>query len=201
MRQLIDDSLTVVHGVLVLDWDGDGRDEFLTASREGISLFKSAGSGEKLQWTKHLLTPGMQESNLRRGSSEIGVGNLAGRRYLATIEPWHGEQVAVYFEDQQTGEWNRHVIDSSFHDGHALVCADLNGDRNDEIVAGFRGQGTSLYVYYARDAAGKHWERQTLDTEMAAACVSIADMNGNGRPDVVAVGASTGNVKWYENLG
>ena len=143
----------------------------------------------------------MQESSLRRGASEIGVGRVAGRRFLATIEPWHGEQVAVYFQDRPNGEWNRQVIDSSFHDGHALVCADLNGDGNDEIVSGFRGPGTSLYVYYARDAVGKNWERQTLDTEMAAACVAIADINRDGHPDVVAIGASTGNIMWYENLG
>lgn len=35
---------------------------------------------------------------------------------------------------------------------------------------------------------------------MAAACVVVADINGEGRPDIVAIGASTGNVVWYENL-
>jgi hypothetical protein len=36
---------------------------------------------------------------------------------------------------------------------------------------------------------------------MAASCLAIADINGDGRPDIVAVGSSTANVKWYENLG
>ena len=31
--------------------------------------------------------------------------------------------------------------------------------------------------------------------------VGVADVNGDGRPDIVALGASTGSVKWYENLG
>ncbi len=200
-KHLIDDSLTLVHGVHVLDWDGDGRDEFLTASREGIHLFHAAGSGENLRWVKTRLTPGLLESRRRRGSSEIGVGKTGDRRFLAAIEPWHGEQVAVYFESGDAGEWTRHVIDSSFHDGHALVCADLDGDGNDEIVAGFRGKGTSLYVYSAGDATGEKWDRQTLDTQMAASCVVVSDLNGDDRPDIVAIGASTGNVKWYENLG
>jgi hypothetical protein len=56
-------------------------------------------------------------------------------------------------------------------------------------------------VYYARDASGLKWERQTLDTEMAASGLAVADIDGDGHPDVVAIGASTGNVKWYENLG
>jgi len=197
---LIDDSLTVVHGIHVMDWDGDGRDEVLTASFEGVHLFHSAGRGNDLRWTKTQLAAGDQASKPRRGASEIAVGHVRGHRFLATIEPWHGEQVVVYFEGKRGGLWSRHIIDSSFRDGHALACADLDGDGNDEIVAGFRGPGTSLYIYYAADSSGTKWERQTLDTEMAASCVVIADLNGDGRPDVVAVGASTGNVKWYENL-
>jgi hypothetical protein len=197
---LIDDSLTVIHGIHVLDWNGDGRDEILTASFEGVHLFKSNGRGADLRWTKSHIGEGDQASRPRRGASEIAVGRIRGRRFLATIEPWHGEQVVVYFQDKQDGLWSRRVIDNTFRDGHALACADLDGDGNEEIVAGYRGKGTSLYVYTSTDPSGASWERQTLDTEMAASGVVIADINGDGRPDVVAIGASTGNVKWYENL-
>ncbi len=197
---LIDDSLTVIHGINVLDWDGDGRDEILTASFEGVHLFKSSGRGADLRWTKTRLGEGDQASRPRRGASEISAGKIRGRRFLATIEPWHGEHVVVYFEGKPRELWKRRVIDDTFQDGHALTCADLDGDGNDEIVAGYRGRGTSLYVYTASDSSGANWRRQTLDTEMAASGVEVADINGDGRPDIVAVGASTGNVKWYENL-
>jgi len=199
---LVDDTLTVVHGALVMDWDGDGRDELLTASFEGVHLFHPSGKGGGLKWTKTRLASGdPAHAGPRRGSSEIGVGRLAGRRFLATIDPWHGEQVAVYFEAKAGSLWDRRVIDASFKDGHALAVADLNGDGNDEIVAGYRGPGTSLYAYYATDASGKNWERQSLDSQMAASCVVVLDLNGDGRLDIAAVGASTGNVVWYENLG
>lgn len=209
---LIDDTLTVVHGIQVVDWDGDGRDEVLTGSFEGVHLFHALGQGADLHWKKAQLAAGYQPARgvatggveLHRGSSEIGVGRLGGRRFLATIEPWHGDQVAVYLKDEhlQAGElWSRYVIDSSFHDGHALACGDLDGDGNDEIVAGYRGPGTSLYAYYATEPSGVSWERQTVDTEMAASCVTLADLNGDGRLDIVSVGASTANVRWYENLG
>jgi hypothetical protein len=197
---LIDDSLNIVHGVLVMDWNGDGRDEILTASTQGVNLFESKGRGAGLQWTKTLLNPCDQGADRYHGASEIGVGKVRGHRFLATIEPWHGNKVVVY--PHRTGgfsEW--HVIDTSFNTGHALVCADLDGDGNDEIVAGYRGPGTSLFIYRSTDERGTLWERETLDTDMAACCVVIADVNGDGRPDIVAVGSSTANVKWYENLG
>ena len=198
---LIDDSLTVVHGVLVDDWDGDGRDEFLTASFEGVHLFRSSGHSEDLRWQKTHLAAGDQQSSPRKGSSEIGMGRVAGRRFLATIEPWHGDQVVVYFQNREGRLWDRHVIDPTFHEGHALACADLDGDGNDEIVAGFRGPGTSLFVYRALEPSGRKWERQLLDADMAASGVVLARLGVNARLDVVAVGASTGNVKWYENVG
>lgn len=198
---LVDDSLTVVHGVHIMDWDGDGREEILTASFEGVHLFHSVGDGSNLRWAKTQLAAGDQVSKPRRGSSEIDVGKVHGRRFLATIEPWHGEQVVVYWPDKPGGLWTRRVIDSTFRDGHALACADVNGDGNDEIIAGYRGSGTSLYVYYAADSSGSKWERQILDTDMAASGVVIADLNNDGRPDIVSIGASTGNVKWYENQG
>jgi len=164
-----------------------------------VHLFHSAGHGANLTWTRTKLAAGDQQSKPARGSSEIGVGKVGGKRFLATIEPWHGNQVVVYQEAGPGELWTRHVIDSSFNSGHALLCADLDGDGNAEIVAGYRGRGTSLYVYYAADASGLNWERQLLDAEMSTSCLAIADINGDGRPDVVAVGTSTGNVKWYEN--
>lgn len=199
---LIDRSLTLVHGVLVMDWNGDGRDEFLTASYQGVNLFASEGQGAKLRWTKTLLTPGDQTSEFYHGASEIGVGSVHGHRFLATIEPWHGNQVVVYTKpDTAKGFARRQVIDTSFRNGHALACADLDGDGNAEIVAGYRGPGTSLFIYHATDELGTDWERETLDTDMAASGVVIADINGDRRLDIVAVGSTTANVKWYENLG
>jgi hypothetical protein len=36
---------------------------------------------------------------------------------------------------------------------------------------------------------------------MAAAACVLADFNGDRRMDVACIGASTANLKWYENLG
>ena len=35
----------------------------------------------------------------------------------------------------------------------------------------------------------------------APAACAIADLNGDGRPDIACIGAATANLKWYENLG
>jgi FG-GAP-like repeat/FG-GAP repeat len=186
----------VVHGIFIVDWDGDGRDDILTASFVGIDLYKLEKDG---RWSRTEIAEGDPSAWPKGGSSDVAVGRLGGKRYLAAIEPWHGNQVVLY---RQSGkEWQRRVIDASLVDGHTIWTADLNGDGNDEIIGGFRGGSHSVLVYYADDAGGDHWSKRVLDDGgMAAAACAVADLNGDGRPDVACIGSATANLKWYENL-
>ena len=130
------------------------------------------------------------------GSSEIKIGHLGKRRFIAAIEPWHGNQVVVYTEEGRA--WQRHVIEDAMINGHALAVGDLNGDGRDEIVAGFRGKGFQLYIFTADDGTGARWTRHILDPGgIAAADCKIADFHGHGRPAIACSGASTANVKLY----
>ncbi len=195
-RHLIsEENSGVVHGIFVIDWDGDGRDEILTASFGGIHLFKLDRNG---RWSRTEIVKGDPAPWPKCGSSDIAVGRLAKARFLAAIEPWHGNQVVVYRKSR--GSWQRHVIDDSLVDGHTIVTADFNRDGLDEIVAGYRGKGRSVYLYSAATPGGEHWTRATLDDGgMAAAACAAPDLNRDGRPDIVCIGSATANLKWYEN--
>ena len=70
------------------------------------------------------------------------------------------------------------------------------------MVAGFRGKGRSVFIYYPEDAKGANWSKHILDDGgMGAAACAIADLNGDGRPDIACIGSATTNLKWYENKG
>jgi hypothetical protein len=195
-RLISDENSGVVHGVYIIDWDGDGRDEILTASFTGIHLFKLGKNG---RWTRTEIAKGDPASWPKSGSSDIAVGRLAKTRFLAAIEPWHGNQVVVY---RQAGrQWNRQVVDDSLVDGHTILTVDLKRDGLDEIVAGYRGKGRSVYIYSADTSAGDRWSRATLDDGgMAAAACAASDLNQDGRTDIVCIGTATANLKWYENV-
>jgi FG-GAP-like repeat len=191
-RELLTDEL---HGVLHGIHPGDH--ELITAGFLGVRIFRPGTSGK---WRSQEIGPGNPEPCPRCGSSDVAPG----KGFIAAIEPWHGNQVVVYREPRRgrEGAWERTVIDDSLDDGHALATNDLNGDGNDEIVAGFRGKGHQVYLYSAEDANGIRWKRTSLDPGgMAAANCTIRDLNGDGRPDVICIGSSTHNIKWYENLG
>ena len=186
----------VVHGLYILDWDADGRDEILTAGFEGLHLFKLGANG---QWSRTALAAGAPDPWPKSGSSDVAVGRIGKERFLAAIEPWHGNQVAVY--RLRGGAWERQVIDATLVDGHTLQTADLDGDGDDEVIAGYRGGDHNVYLYHYDRSAGT-WSRQVLDQGgMGAAACTVVDLNGDGRPDIACIGSATANLKWYENLG
>jgi hypothetical protein len=140
------------------------------------------------------VSPGDPAPWPKSGSSDVTVGRLGKQRFMAAIEPWHGNQVSVYTE--QGGKWTRRVIDTSLTDGHTIQSADFDGDGNDEIVAGFRGAPHSVYLYRV---SGGEWTRSVLDDGgMGAAACTVADLNGDGRPDIACIDGT--RLKWYENV-
>jgi len=196
-QSILPENVGLVHGIYVTDWDGDGHDEFLTAGFEGIHLFKLGSDGK---WKRTEIAQGNPAPWPKSGSSDVAVGRLGKERFLAAIEPWHGNEVAIY--RQAGNEWRRTAIDDSLVDGHTILTVDLNGDGQDEVVAGYRGLGRSVHIYSAGDTSGGSWSKQFLDRGgMGAASCAAADLNGDGKPDIVCIGSATANLKWYENLG
>jgi hypothetical protein len=178
----------VVHGVLIADWDEDGRDDVLTASFLGIHVHSPGREG---RWRRAEISKGDPSPWPKGGSSDIAIARAGSDRYLTAIEPWHGNQVVIYTP-------KRTVIDTALADGHTIVTADFDDDGNDEIVAGCRGGPKSVFLY--RYNGGK-WQKKTVDGGgIAAAACTAADLNGDGRPDLACIGSATANLKWYENV-
>jgi hypothetical protein len=194
-RKLLGDAEEgVVHGIFITDWNHDRSDAILIGSFLGVHLYRYGKNGK---WSRTEITKGSPGPWPKSGTSDIAVGSLGNERFLAAIEPWHGNEVVVY--RQESGVWNRQVIDNSLLDAHTVATADLDGDGHDEIIAGFRGRPYGVYIYRLD---GEKWHREILDQgSMAAAACSIIDLDQDKRPDIVCIGFGTHNLKWYRNLG
>jgi hypothetical protein len=197
-KQLIDDTLPVLHGLLVFDWDGDGRDELLTASREGVHRFSFEGSGDRLRWAKTRLCSGNRDGSAAQGSSEVSVGRAAdGRRFIATIEPWHGSQVVLYRERTRGELWERVVLDETLSEGHAILAMDLNGDSSDELYAGFRGGNGGIIRFQERADGQPGWDRTMVD-DGGITCQGLNSLRlPDGRIGLLGVGGQSHNLRLY----
>lgn len=199
----LDHSLHVIHNFHAVDVEGGGNVDLLSASYEGVSLLKRRDDRK----TIHRLGLGDQtlpEKN--RGASEVRLGRLKnGQPAIATIEPWHGSQVVVYRPSGKDLEmpWQRTVIDKDLKWGHAVAWADLNGDGQDELIVGVRDNLSpqhpcGIRLYRLKDDG--LWMTERLDPGgVAVEDLTVADLNGDGKPDIIAVGRATGNVRIYWN--
>lgn len=218
--RVLDSSLHTVHNLSVNQFDADPPYEIIVSAWEGVFVLDP---DEKGQITRTLYGSGNQDSTPFKGASEVRLGWMGGSdRYLATIEPWHGNQVVLYFSDPRLvgrpGQaatdkppWTRTVIAEPVSWGHALWCTDLDGDPEDEIIVGQRDpnpdgvspRGPGVYAFdLMTGARGVEVVRRTID-EGGMACEDLisADLDGDGDADIVAGGRATHNVKLYINRG
>ncbi|WP_442507721.1 FG-GAP repeat domain-containing protein [Novipirellula sp. SH528] len=203
---IVDGSLNRAHNQWHLPAAGDdGAEQTLTASEEGITwIRKSEANG--FQVTR---IAGGAESDAadQRGSGEVKTGRLSpSTSLIATIEPMHGNQVVVYVGKNVTDQnQQRIVLDDTFSQGHAIWCADLDGDGSDEVIAAYRNpgngpvKGPGIFIYQADDDRGQHWTRTTLDPMMACEDLWCEDFNGDGKVDILAGGRATHDVNLYLN--
>ena len=177
-------------------------DDTIVASQEGLNLVQRAKDGgfSVTEISKGL----MGDRPAQRGSGEVKQGQLGSQTMLATIEPMHGNQVVVYLGEKLNKQMQRIVLDESLAQGHAIWCADFNGDGRDEVVAAHRqakadGSPPGIYLYQSTGASGQQWKRSLLDSPMACEDLWCADFNGDGKTDILAGGRSTHDVNLYLN--
>ena len=138
---------------------------------------------------------------VRAGRSPGGIA------WVAAIEPMHGNTLAIYRGSASADlTSSRLVLDESLNQGHGLATGDLLGTGFDQIVVGSRGAGKpgdtfGLKLYAPAVAPDTGWKLAALidNNQMACEDLKIADLNGDGRPDIIAAGRATKNVIIYWN--
>ena len=203
--ELIDDSMHMTHNFEVLGkrWTNGlflGGKEGLIRASPAVDPSGSATGG----WRREVLvsaeaavqSPGVGEVR----TAEISNDHLV----VATIEPMHGNQLVVYFAGD-SARTKRLVLTDRLSEGHALGFGDL-GLSPARIVVGWRGKPgvaestIGVAVWTPRDPKGEKWRETIIDPDgMACEDLQLADINGDGKLDIIASGRATKNVKVYFN--
>jgi FG-GAP-like repeat len=206
---VVDAELNAMHNHWMGDLDGDGATDLITASLEGVFLFRRDAKGALRKTRIGEGAEGPKEPQ-KSGAGEIRVGRFkGGGPYLATVEPMHGHQIVIYTppaNESNSTLWRRNVLDDSLKRGHALGVADVDHDGHDDLIIGHSDKGTGnpagpgVFYFAASDRIGEKWPRHTIDNGgIATEDLDVGDLNGDGWPDIVAGGRATHNLKIYLN--
>jgi hypothetical protein len=195
--------LHLTHNFDLIPASGQGAqsiETLLLATKEGVRSIDAPANRSASQPVTSIAA-----GEVRRGSLP------GGGRFIATIEPMHGNELAVYrtpatqFSSGEDLTTRRTVLDDKMVQGHGLATGDLLDAGGDQIVVGWRG-GTpgakvGIKLYAPTDARGETWKLHGVidDNQMACEDLKLADLNGDGRLDIIAAGRATKNVVIYWN--
>ncbi|MFC7522666.1 FG-GAP repeat domain-containing protein [Parapedobacter sp. GCM10030251] len=146
-----------------------------------------------------------------RQLGKVRFGAVASRNahVFTAFEPLHGNMVTIYTPGLTDSllaydKIKRIVLERKIHGGTGLEIADLLNIGRDQVIAGWKRPnddgffGIKLYVPFNKywEAMDVYWvDRGGIDCEGLA----IADMDNDGKPDIVAYGGVTRNLNIYWN--
>ena len=209
VKHMIEEDIGVTRAIHAVDFDGDGHVDLLGTSQNPSELvwYRNPGDPTREPWEKHVIDTSPAPFHGHPVDMD-GDGDLDVVMALRGSDDPDGkglDQIAWYENEGMStvGPWKKHIIAEAFPMAFEAVAGDIDGDGQIEVVAtAWRGEGRLALFKHEGDPRGP-WRMQVLkEGWVNANQVILADLNGDGRLDIVACAEHGSNeLRWWRNEG
>jgi hypothetical protein len=194
--------------VAIGDVDGDGNPDIAVVnSGDGtISVFRNLGGGGTITTNSFALQVVFSAA---AGTYGVTIGDVDGDGKLDILATGNSEQLSVYRNTTTVGS----IATNSFAApvnfglggwGHNIALGDLSGDGKPDVVV-VTELNSLLSIFHNQSTPGSFTNdslgnRVDFATGYNAWGVSLGDLNGDGRPDIVFANAYDNTISIYQNI-
>lgn len=213
-EHLIDDAVNNGADAQVGDLDKDGRPDIvfccahLDANPWGVVIyFGGADPARRADWQRVGFS--------KESAYHAEIVDLDGDSHLdILVAGWKSQKVSWYRNPyprdvRNPANWREYVIDRRprVYCANRILARDMDGDGALDIaVCSDPSMATGFFLWYRRPAEPTDvtaWEGHVIEDRPSytawAHDADVADIDGDGYPDMAGVGASSHNVLWWRN--
>lgn len=112
-------------------------------------------------------------------------------------------QVIIWFNSGSSPPtWTEHIVDNNYRGGTSVHPVDLDGDGDLDLVGAAQTPGNNLKWWRNEGGEPITWTRFTIEDRLPVACnLFVADIDGDGDPDVASTSWSGAYIAWWRNDG
>jgi len=195
IQHMIDGNTSTGDFMMVADINGDGKPDAITSC---------GPNGGDIVWYENQ-HPIWIKRNIATGAighiAEVEIVDIDADGHMDVVATFTGENKVVWYKTEDEGvSWSMHFIDPYLKNAFGLNCGDINGDGTADIVVSTGGpyyEGSKV-VWYENHYP--NWTKHVIDTDLpGAAGISITDVDGDERTDIIVGGYEVNDIVWYEN--
>jgi outer membrane protein OmpA-like peptidoglycan-associated protein len=186
--------------VYAADMDKDGDIDVLSASwyDNKIAWYENT-AGDGKSWNTHVISTKAYYATGVFAADIDGDGDMD-----VVSSSWLDDKVAWYENEDGKGEkWQEHLVTRKANGANAVWAADIDGDGDQDILcASEQDKRITWYenTLNTSEKKGKGWVAHTITRQAGGACsVCVADIDGDGHPDVVSGSRKDDKAAWYRN--
>ncbi len=166
--------------IRIVDVNGDGRNDVIYTGYFGDSFYVMMNNGDGTFASKVTYATGARPNSLAYGDL-----NGDGKVDVATAN-YSGNSISVFINNGDGTFATKVDYTNNIENPYAIAIADMDGDKKGDIIASKIIGSPNKVLVGLNSGTGTFPTFTTYDAVTSPYHVSVGDLNGDGKPDVVA---------------